>query len=63
MRDKALATRKQREAIVERLLVRYDHLGRMIAADDEALGRLIAALRLDGDDRRISEDLGSYLMN
>ena len=57
-------TRADRDGIVQRLVGRYDHntLGETVVSDDECLGRLLATLRLDLEDREVAVNLCSYLV-
>lgn len=56
-------TRIEKEKRIEAVLARYgNRIGALVAHDDHSLTRLLAALRLDHDDREVRAHLCSYLV-
>ena len=54
-------TRDEKAAVVDRMLVRYENLGKTIVDDDECLSRLLRTLEIGGKDREIGDYLHSFL--
>jgi len=55
-------TRKEKAAIVDRMLDRYHDLGNLIVSDDDSLCRLLTTLQIDAEDREIGDYLRSFLV-
>jgi len=55
-------TYKERTAVVERMLVRYESLGALVVADDQTLCRLLISFRIDAEDRDLGDHLASFLI-
>jgi hypothetical protein len=54
-------TSMEKREIVERLLVRYAHIGTLLVRDDDMLCRLFIALDVGGKDREVGNYLRSFL--
>jgi hypothetical protein len=61
LKDGAM-TRKEKTAIVDRMLDRYRDLGGLIVGDDAILCRLLTTLEIDAEDREIGNYLRSFLV-
>ena len=58
----AVVTRSEKDRIVQDVLVRYERrVGSAVVEDDTCLGRLLATLQLDRDDRAVGNYLCSFL--
>jgi hypothetical protein len=61
LKDGAM-TRKEKTAIVDRMLDRYHDLGGLIVGDDDILCRLLTTLEINAEDREIGNYLRSFLV-
>jgi hypothetical protein len=56
-------TRAERDNIIQDVLGRYGHsVGRTVVEDDMCLGRLLATLKFDLEDREVGDYLRSFLV-
>jgi hypothetical protein len=56
-------TRADKDRIVQDVLSRYGHrVGKTVVEDDMCLGRLLATLQFDLDDREVGDYLCSFLV-
>jgi hypothetical protein len=56
-------TRAEKDKVVQELLGQYGHrVGKTVVGDDTCLGRLLATLRFDLEDREVGDCLRSFLV-